>query len=193
MRKAILLSCNLLLILNMYGQYPIQIDSAKIRGIYKSFDEFKNNSPSVLIDFTIEEKSTGTGSFGAGEKVIQYKIKVANDKKSQIDSIWGFCDGQDVYRHDVRNVWFTVYSPIVELTSYPYYKGIQYSFSNGGNYIAEYVIDIHDGSETLLTVSMIKKLLKKNDPELYDKFRQEVDKKQMIYKYYVQYKKRNPE
>jgi len=188
MKKTILLTLSLLFILNMYGQYPIQNDSVKIRGVYKSFAEFQNNSPSLHFEFTLEEKSTGSGAMGAGEKLLQYKMEVSKDKKSQLDNVWGFCDGKEVYRRDVNNTWFLVFSPISELNTYPVYQGIQYSFSNGSNTIVFYVIDIQNGTETTLTTSMIKKLLKKSAPELFDKFRKESSKKEKLYKYYVQYK-----
>jgi hypothetical protein len=71
---------------------PILKDTVLRRGVYTSFDEFKNNLPSFA-DFSVKrERFTD----------IIY-VKQADGKESAIRNVWGYCDGRDGYVQSAEN------------------------------------------------------------------------------------------
>lgn len=65
---------------------PISRDRSLVKGVYKSFEEFKNNAPSIA-DYEIrtEKKSC----------ILYLKDTGGNSYYSH--SVWGLCDGQTIY------------------------------------------------------------------------------------------------
>lgn len=72
-------------------------DTVYKKGIYKSFNEFKSNKPSIT-DYEIE--------FGKTEDMIYEKNK--NGSVISARDIWGFCDGTTIYIRSVDN-FFPLY------------------------------------------------------------------------------------
>ena len=71
---------------------PVLRDSVLNRGVYFSFDEFKNNSPG-LKDFEVEK-----------DKLIDLIfIKQANGTQVPVREAWGYCDGKDLYVKSMDN------------------------------------------------------------------------------------------
>lgn len=67
------------------------------KGVYATFDEFKNNNPSIL-DFTIEKTEKADFIYTKDGK---------NPDKLRTD-IWGYCDGKDIYLYSAEN-FFKIY------------------------------------------------------------------------------------
>jgi len=65
---------------------PIDGNPNLTRGVYASFEEFKNNTPSI---HNYEIKMTGTN-------LLLY-IKDSNGKSYYSHDAWGYCDGKDVF------------------------------------------------------------------------------------------------
>ncbi len=75
--------------------YIIDADTLN-KGIYRFFEEFKYNAPSLPLDFEIYEVQV--------KKRLSYlptiyMLKVNQQFDDSIKSIYGFCDGKDVYIH----------------------------------------------------------------------------------------------
>jgi hypothetical protein len=71
---------------------PILKDSAHIRGVYFSFEEFKNNNPGQR-DFEVEK-----------DKLIDLIfVKQADGKLAPIRDSWGYCDGKNLYIRSMEN------------------------------------------------------------------------------------------
>ena len=66
----------------------ILVDSVKIKGIYRHFGEFLNNSPTMPLEY--EERKGAKILIVADEKG---KKKYVNHPAD----VWGFCDGENVY------------------------------------------------------------------------------------------------
>ena len=69
------------------------------KGLYRSLEEFKTNSPSVTdIPIVIDTRS-GADRFVAGGTGYKLYIDMPEGQKDVIlkGSYWGYCDGQDVY------------------------------------------------------------------------------------------------
>ncbi len=71
---------------------PVLKDSAHVRGVYFSFEEFKNNSPGQR-DFEVEK-----------DKLIDLIfIKQADGKSAPVRDTWGYCDGKNMYIRSMEN------------------------------------------------------------------------------------------
>ena len=71
---------------------PVLKDSSHIRGVYFSFEEFKNNSPGQKV-FEVEK-----------DKLIDLIfIKQADGKLTPSHDSWGYCDGKNLYIRSLDN------------------------------------------------------------------------------------------
>jgi len=93
-----------------------QSDSVKIfgrkelvRGIYKNYQEFVNNAPSIKEQFSVTQliKSKDDST------VIAAYYSLVDSSKKIKDPIWGFCDGASV---------FIRYEPLYSISKLPYWK-----------------------------------------------------------------------
>ena len=64
---------------------PIGIDTTLTRGVYNSFEEFRNNTPSIR-DFEVKVED---------DRRILYTREAGNSYYTH--DAWGYCDGKDVY------------------------------------------------------------------------------------------------
>jgi hypothetical protein len=64
---------------------PIGIDTTLTRGVYNSFEEFRNNAPSIR-DFEVKVED---------DRRILYTREAGNSYYTH--DAWGYCDGKDVY------------------------------------------------------------------------------------------------
>src|SRR5205809_961604 len=100
MKMKPLVHIRILFIFFLFGFYEISAQSADSvkgkgyiintriyhRGVYKTFQEFKLNTPSISNDFSFDGKHLWLVDKNSGQK------KKADDKE-----IWGFCDGSKIY------------------------------------------------------------------------------------------------
>ena len=92
-----------------------QVDSNKIvttkiynckvlkKGFYKSYDEYLNNAPSIIKEFTNtliyksdKDSTTVGGQFELLDSALQADT-VYPEEKYKMPNIWGYCDGKDVF------------------------------------------------------------------------------------------------
>ena len=66
MNKTILTVIFTIISLCIYSQLPILDASEKIKGVYKTLEEFQNNTPSIPMDFTLKEKKMSYGGLTGG-------------------------------------------------------------------------------------------------------------------------------
>lgn len=79
------------------AQIPIVKDSVLVKGFYKDFKEFKNNNPSINIDYEIESKEVNCGSSDSSESFDKFTVLVSSKNAVQVEKVWGFCDGERIY------------------------------------------------------------------------------------------------
>jgi hypothetical protein len=82
-------------VLNFYKtkmEYPILKDSIYKKGIYMSFNEFRNNRPSIE-NFKVEQNKK------AGKLLFTSK----NDSSIEVIKYWGYCDGKDIFCYDLSH------------------------------------------------------------------------------------------
>jgi hypothetical protein len=76
---------------NNFYNFPILTDKTLQRGVYKTFNEFKNNQPSV------ESFQTKSGNLSDELYITE------NNQTFVLQDYWGYCDGRNLYIHSADN------------------------------------------------------------------------------------------
>ncbi|WP_346858432.1 hypothetical protein [uncultured Draconibacterium sp.] len=139
------------------GQSLIVNDTTYKPGIYKNFEEFKFNNPSIDFSYQISTKTRNYGFFNYGNgfpqnvtkgKVSYYRISINRKTANSIGSVYGFSDGKNVYINPNN----PVLGPKTEFTKIEYFGDYCY--------FKDTFCQLIDYGETARTVcSLTKKLL----------------------------------
>lgn len=191
--------------LNCYSQYPILNDSTKIAGIYRTFEEFKNNNPSIILDlnnstYKIESYERKYGNIGNRKSINVYGLNCDEKISTNIGYIFGFCDGNKIYITSgvTQYPHHKSFYEIEYLDRYSYFDFVTFSdltFGHGAGSSSIYsgdletkVIDLATGKYKVLSKSFIKKLISDNS-ELTKKFELQDNKSQHLKEYLIEYLK----
>ena len=77
-----------------FAQYPIISDVEKKPGVYRDYKEFKNNNPSIKLDYQIVSKQVDLSEVSS---IKVYALDIPKDKSRDIGSVFGFCDGKRIF------------------------------------------------------------------------------------------------
>jgi hypothetical protein len=152
------------------------------KGIYRTFDEFKHNSPSITDHYIIEK----------GQIWMTYDS--GNKRKVKKSEVWGYCTGDKIF---VRT---RMYNQVLELGRYCYFRNqgksqLYGTHSNnmmfGGSYKERMIIDFNTGKMKRLTATLMKQRFETDDPDLLTEFMAEPSKGKELYKYLMKYNQRN--
>lgn len=190
------------------------------RGIYKSFQEMKNNSPSLGTEFIVEVETVlassnyhwFAGSYGfytRDAKAKIYKLKGADSKKiKELENAWGFCDGKYIYiRYNFHEIPFDIRSmnnPVKFSRLYPtgkyfnYYQVEQritvtdftHNKKGSATILEPYTLNFETGEIIKLNEKNVKKILE-DDPELLNTFSEDKKSASKMLFYLEEYNKRN--
>ena len=201
MKKIIFL---FLLSSKIFGQYPILNDSIKKPGIYTSFQEFKNNNPSIPLNYKIITNPVIISGKWGKEKIDTYSLDISKNESKQIGEVFGFSDGfnfyitygnQNNFSRDLLNN--SKFFKIKKMSKYPYLdilfdNGIRTS-NNGGVFFASSterieiaVLSLETGELNELTKSLLREILS-DKPELLKKFNDQKNKNDYLKKYLDDY------
>jgi hypothetical protein len=207
MKKVAIFISICLLTQMIYSQNLIIEDTNTLKkGIYKTFEEFKNNSPSIPLEFEILSGKILYGGLNIHNDTL-YNLKVDKDKAQEIGLIWGFCDGKYAYinmqptmkRSKTTGNNIKVFKPysqfdkILFLGRYCYFNTGQ--IGSNSVYPQHWVcaIDFNTGKEIYLDNSSLKELISK-DKQLLEEFKNEKlfsDKDLVYYKYLSLYSQKH--
>lgn len=150
-------------------------------GIYKTFEEFKNNRPSVEFFGRVKSQDLKYGYLGSRKVFTEYLLKIPKEKSKEIGDVFGFCDGKDfyiaTYPHHIYDYAFTP----VEFIS----KDIVYFESLDNGYL-KYILRMDTGEIRYLTNYRIKKILK-SKPVLLKEFKNQSNKSDHIKDYLIKF------
>jgi hypothetical protein len=197
MKKFTLLLCSAFIMQFANSQKLIIDDGVPLKkGIYKTFDEFKNNSPSFSLDFEIVSADTG----------VLYRLKIDKEKTDLLGVVWGFCDGKNSYINlDYNMSKKRIFRPVSEFSKitylgrYCYFRTYQPGTSLVFRDLLAMVIDINSGEELCLNCainfgfisqSSFKKILTK-DSELWSEYKNDKSKEDLFLKYIKKYSERH--
>ena len=158
-------------------------------GIYKTFEEFQSNSPSISLDYNIIDVPINLWVNGSKEIQNQYFLKIKKTDSKEIGKIFGFSDGHDFYiGHSRYSLYQRAYYKIENIS-----KNIKYfeSIKSGGRSgkllaVQEQIIYMIDGKTYYLTDRVLKVFLK-DEKELYKRFLKESCKECIRKKYLIEY------
>jgi hypothetical protein len=176
----------------IHAQYSIVSDSIKKAGIYRTFEEFRDNNPSIVLDFKIVSEVTKYGPIANRSSLRIYKIDFPSKMSENIGNVFGFCDGKNAYivcntptllnylsffkvEHiDRYCVFECAYESLLALDSV--------YFRTGGFKI----LNLHNGDFLILNKKNLKKIIKDN-VELSARFDKELNQNDVLKKYLLEY------
>lgn len=88
------------------------------RGIYKSFHEFKTNSPSVTREFEVVRASKSKRVLMGTAEIKPMYIDPAGKLSKVEKKMWGFCDGDTIYLAIEKDVYSNEYVKLFHLGRY---------------------------------------------------------------------------
>ncbi len=156
------------------------------KGIYKTFEEFKYNNPSITENYVFEKNKLWLTDANAR------KVKKVNRK-----DIWGFCDGAKTF------VSWNTYNEVLDKGRYCYFKekGIRIISIGHGfplffvpfplPYTDELIINFNTGKTYILSKKLLKVILKTDDPDLLTEFMGQQRKGKKLHEYLIKYNERN--
>ncbi|MBQ4820975.1 hypothetical protein [Aquimarina sp. MMG016] len=183
-------------------------DSILKKGIYKNYDEFKTNTPSIPFSYEINSKKRSRIRLGSIEKTTYYRIKIDRKKSKKIGSVFGFCDGKNIYikylhpfsanptKFLAKLSSKTEFRKIERIGKYAYFENISIDNSTGivagpnFNTFERKLLDIEDGEIIRLAKQNVKRIIA-DDKELLESFKNESNKKKKIKEYIKKYIQRN--
>ncbi|MEM8568833.1 MAG: DUF6563 family protein [Bacteroidota bacterium] len=161
------------------------------RGLYLSFEEFINNSPSITSDFELVPRSHGKQFFlGGGHFDIILKDTLI--KKSFLrQKVWGLCTGDSVYLNAVSWDLKFDYTVIKELGRYCYLESVR-SLSGALKTTTAFILNVNNGKFFELDYTVLETMLD-SDPELLARYKQEkrYQKREVMLAYLREYNQRN--
>jgi len=180
MKKIIALLFSCILIQLSYSQTLITDSNVTLKkGIYKTFEEFKNNSPSIPLEYEILWGKILYGGLELANDTL-YNLKIDKDKAEQIGLVWGFCDGNHAYINMQFKPMTTkkIFKPNSQFDKILFIG--RYCYFNTGQPQANSVypkhwvcaIDMTNGKEIFIDNSTLKEILSK-DKVLLEEFKNE--------------------
>lgn len=96
------------------------------KGVYKNFEEFKYNKPSIETDFTVIPIQKELRGMDKVYSMTIYELNFYNiELQKSKNSFWGFCDGDNIYISDYIVFPFkTTYFKLDSINVYSIYKNI---------------------------------------------------------------------
>jgi hypothetical protein len=167
-----------------HGDYILNAPAYR-EGVYKTFDEFKYNRPSIIDHYSI------------GKKAIWVTDGTGKNRKLKNDETWGYSDGSRIF------VKWRKFNELVEKGRYCYFKEtgtrINYAVSwiplmiipVPTPYKDEVIVNFNTGRSYRLTKRLLKEIMEADDPELLEMFEQERGKGKKLFDYIVKYNDRN--
>ncbi|NML36187.1 hypothetical protein HHL17_03155 [Chitinophaga sp. G-6-1-13] len=167
------------------------------KGLYKSFQEFQQNSPSESGDLLIKSRSTAAQIYLLASRN-ELVLRDAAGQEQKVKNYWGFCDGTNIYIKDngLNRIQATGYYCTYEL------QGVQPSRSaynpadmtvNAMNTPVRLkkVINIVTGEILELSLYNLKKYILPQDPALLEEFRADKSKRDKLDYYIFRFNERN--
>lgn len=182
------------------GQDLIYQQKTKLKkGIYKTYEEFRANSPSIPLNVEYKETSLGYGFLNANGLIYFGKLQAKRLQRKNLTQVYGFCNGKDIYINprtpegsEVRRQ--NAFHKIVYLGQYSYFETIKYSTVYNGisssttRSLSRNIISLRSGNVYELTKESLRKMLQ-SDLDLLEEFENEKHKKSVLVSYLIKYDK----
>ena len=167
-------------------------------GIYLSFQEFKNNKPSIK-NFTVKKSQFSNPNNTTLEFVCPDSIK--SYKNCNVKDCWGYCYRGDVY---IAHSYYSYYFRLMVIGSLCHFYGLNSADNNMllGNDIMsdlgkydsyqQFMLDFGTGEVISFTFKTFSYFLKTKDIELYKELMKQKKKRRLIFQYLLKYNEKHP-
>ncbi|WP_194765741.1 hypothetical protein [Tamlana sp. I1] len=180
--------------LNLIGQTKIFSTTEYKTGIYKTYQEFLNNSPSIPFDYEFKEKNMKYGLFGFGGSVPVNYVKVKNKKGKEIGHVFGFSDGKKVFINPgspilSSNARFYNCQFIYNFCYFKYLSTLTTSVgsqSSSSHSLGQGLIDMENNKAVELDKDSLRELIS-SDKELLAAFEAESNKNTTLFDYFKKF------
>jgi hypothetical protein len=152
MKKQILILLFLIPII-LFGQEKIYHAKELKRGLYKTYSEFINNSPSITTEFIVKQRNTLNGGS-------PWDFETKDGTK--VGSIYGFCDGSTVYLKGVR---MSGYCKVEYIGTYSFFNYVTHGVGLISMAIPDHLVIVDDTGEYQDgTVNFVSRFIRSKDP-----------------------------
>ena len=167
-----------------YREYPIIKDSIKKPGIYKTFEEFRGNSPSLPLQnkiIPVEDKYR-SGTFSEPFYFTSYRVDIAKEEAKEIGDVFGFSDGNKFYvtldTGNLHRINSPAFYEVEYIGQYCVYDAMYVSTLDNFTFNIKgvFTIDMNTGDAQLLTAGRLKRIIADNK-ELLAEFKDSKNKK----------------
>lgn len=157
-------------------------------GIYKNFQEFKENNPSIAFTGRIKSQDLKYGNLGNRKVFTEYLLKITKGESKKIGNVFGFSDGTNFYiGAESHNIYdFSFFKLEFVGKKFLYFESLKsgkYGLVRDKN-----ILIMKSGEIRYLTNSRMKKLLK-DKPKLYEEFKAQKNRYDYIKEYIIKYQK----
>jgi hypothetical protein len=167
-------------------------------GVYKSFSEFKADSPSIK-QFTIKNPSPYADP---NYTILEYTCpdSVKTPGGCNLKDVWGYAYHGDVY---IAHSYYAYYFKLMVVGSLCHFVGlagfgtyvpandVMMGFGADNNY-QQYMLNFETGEVFTFNYKNFSLFLKVHDSELYQELMKQKKKKKIIFKYLLKYNERHP-
>jgi hypothetical protein len=158
----------------LLGQEKIYNVKEPKKGLYKTYDEFINNTPSITNEFIVKEKSTARGG-----SPWDFEIKDG----TKVGKVYGFCDGTSIYFKGLR---MGGYCKAEYIGPYSFFNYETHGVGLAAMATPGHLVIIDDSGEYQDgTVNYVSKFLRSKAPELADEFDKLEKKKEKRQEYLI--------
>ncbi len=167
-------------------------------GIYKTFQEFKNNNPSIK-KFTAKKSSPYSNP---DYILLAYECpdSLKAHDNCQLKDVWGYTYHGDVY---IAHSYYSYYFKLMVIGSVCHFVGLSSSIGvNPYNNLTiglesdesyqQFMLDFETGKINEFNYKIFSAFLKTHDDVLYKELKKQKKKKKIIFKYLLKYNESHP-
>jgi hypothetical protein len=180
-----------------WAQLPVLDNKLPKKGLYKSFAEFQQNSPSASGDLVVKTRSSAAQIYLLANRN-ELRLRDASGEEHKVKDYWGFCDGKNIYIRDYG------LNKLIEIGYYCIYE-LQTVRPSGGYLNSadmttnspttpatiKKVLNVVTGDKLDLTAYNLKKYILPQDSALLEEFRTDRNKKSTLEYYIYRFNERN--
>lgn len=172
----------------------IYLQDALKAGIYKDFEEFRQNDPSLEFNFQVSRKLRKYGDIRSRGKITYYRLDIDKAKGRSIGRVFGFSDGEHVYineRHQDLGPG-TDFIRIENLGRYCYFEDRKPTTIFIGTVpttiysLERKIMDAGTGEIMTLSKKRLEEIIKDNS-ELYTEFQHDPENSKKLKEYLKRY------
>jgi hypothetical protein len=172
----------------------LQNDTWLKAGIYRNFEEFRYNNPSVEFNYQVSKKMRKYGDLRSSGRIPYYRLNIARETGKSIGKVFGFCDGTNVFINENNPDLGpkTEFVQIENLGRFCYFEDRKSTTIFIGTvpstlyYIDRKIIDANTGEIVGLNKKTLQEIIA-DDDDLLEEFKNDPNKGKKLKEYLIKY------